>query len=281
MSSITPDVFTGPERGVKPRRFDFTDDHAPQGSKHEVNVGSTERAVTGAVGGALLAAGAAMIWRNRDSTAAWLTGVAAAGIGTTLLYRGATGHCSGYEALGIHGDDATTGAAPWSRQIHVRHSVRVNKSPQELFDFWRNLANLPRVMPHLERVEDLGGGRSRWVAKAPPGASMATGEAQQVTWTARITDELPGERIAWQTEPGAPVEHRGQVEFRSDGDDRGTLVRATFEYQPVGGVFAALVAKVFGEDPGQQAKEDLRRFKAHMEAGEVPTIEGQPRGTCS
>ena len=33
-----------------------------------------------------------------------------------------------------------------------------------------------------------------------------------------------------------------------------------------------------GEDPQQEIDEDLRRFKAMMEAGEIPTIEGQPSG---
>ena len=39
-------------------------------------------------------------------------------------------------------------------------------------------------------------------------------------------------------------------------------------------------AWVFGEAPEQQVREDLRRFKQIMEAGEAPTVEGQPRGNA-
>jgi hypothetical protein len=35
---------------------------------------------------------------------------------------------------------------------------------------------------------------------------------------------------------------------------------------------------MFGEDADQQVREDLRRFKQLMEAGEVPTTVGQPHG---
>ena len=37
------------------------------------------------------------------------------------------------------------------------------------------------------------------------------------------------------------------------------------------------MAKLFGQEPTQQITEDLYRFKALMEAGEIPTVEGQPR----
>ena len=35
-----------------------------------------------------------------------------------------------------------------------------------------------------------------------------------------------------------------------------------------------------GQEPGQQIQEDLRHFKQMMEAGEIPTTEGQPTGRC-
>ena len=50
------------------------------------------------------------------------------------------------------------------------------------------------------------------------------------------------------------------------------------QYAPPGGKVAALVAKLFGEEPRQQIPQELRRFKAILETGEVPTTEGQPAG---
>jgi hypothetical protein len=47
------------------------------------------------------------------------------------------------------------------------------------------------------------------------------------------------------------------------------------------GRIGAQLAKLFGEEPEQQVREDLRRFKELMEAGEIPTIDGQPSGRRS
>jgi len=44
-------------------------------------------------------------------------------------------------------------------------------------------------------------------------------------------------------------------------------------------VVASALAKLFGEEPEQQIGDDLRRFKMLMEAGEIATTEGQPKGS--
>jgi uncharacterized membrane protein len=41
------------------------------------------------------------------------------------------------------------------------------------------------------------------------------------------------------------------------------------------------VARLFGEEPHQQIRDDLRNFKRVLETGEIPTIQGQPRGDCA
>src|SRR5436190_1474685 len=63
-----------------------------EGSRWQQNVGDGERIVSGAAGAILILQGLA----RRD-----LLGVAIAGIGGAIAFRGATGHCSMYEALGV------------------------------------------------------------------------------------------------------------------------------------------------------------------------------------
>ena len=41
------------------------------------------------------------------------------------------------------------------------------------------------------------------------------------------------------------------------------------------------MAKLFGEEPVQQMKDDLRRFKQVMEAGEVIRSDGNPDGAAT
>jgi uncharacterized membrane protein len=152
----------------------------------------------------------------------------------------------------------------------VEKSVTVNKSPEELYRFWRNFENLPRFMDHLESVRVEGEGRSHWVAKAPAGTT--------VEWDAEIYNEKENELIAWRSLEGADVDNAGSVRFEGDAEGSSTIVRVSLKYDPPGGVIGATFAKLFGEEPSQQIEEDLRRFKQVMEAGEPPTTEGQSSG---
>jgi uncharacterized membrane protein len=84
-----------------------------------------------------------------------------------------------------------------------------------------------------------------------------------------VVEDVQGEVIAWESTPGSDVESRGIVKFQPAPGDRGTEVLVAFEYYPPAGRMGAAVAKLFGEEPGQQVQEDLRRFKQMMEVGEV------------
>jgi uncharacterized membrane protein len=126
-------------------------------------------------------------------------------------------------------------------------------------------------MQHLESVREIGEGRSHWVAKAPAGST--------VEWNAEITAERPNELIAWRSLEGADVDNSGSIRFEPAPGGRGTIVRAEVEYTPPGGIIGAALAKLFGEEPGQQVEADLRRFKQVMETGEVVRSEGSLMGT--
>lgn len=161
--------------------------------------------------------------------------------------------------------------APWSRDIHVRQSVAINRPADEIFAFWRDFSNLPRFMNHLERVEVTDSRRSHWVAQAPAGSV--------VEWDAEVTDERPNDSIAWHSQEGADVENSGEVRFERAPGGRGTLVRVEMRYRPPGGMVGAMVAKLFREEPRQQVRDDLRRLKQVLETGEVTVAEGSLRLT--
>jgi uncharacterized membrane protein len=155
-------------------------------------------------------------------------------------------------------------------ELEVRKTLAVNCSPAEAYAFWRNLANLPRFMAHLDAVEVRDERRSHWVARAPGGTT--------VEWDAEIVEDQPNERISWRSVEGSDVPNSGTVRFQQAPGGRGTLVRVELRYEPPAGELGRSVAKLFGEEPEQQVDADLRRFKQVLEAGEVPTTEGQPEG---
>ncbi len=234
-----------------------------QRSSASQNVGQTERYVSAIGGGAL-----ALYGLTRGS----LGGIALALIGGSLVYRGTTGHCNVYEAMGVNTAHEKSGAASvaGNRGIKVEKSVTVNRPAAELYRYWRNFENLPRFMDHLESVRNTSEKRSHWVAKAPAGTT--------VEWDAEVINEKENELIAWRSLENADVDNAGSVRFQEAPGGRGTEVRVSLEYDPPGGVIGAAIAKLFGEAPDQQIQEDLRRFKQVMEAGERPTTEGQTSG---
>jgi uncharacterized membrane protein len=174
------------------------------------NVGNIERIVTLAAGAALLG----YAWRQRSRG----LGLTSAG----LIARGATGYCPAYAALGVDHSD-TRHALSGGKGVHVRESITVNASPEELYTFWRQLERLPEVMPHLERVEQLDFKLSRWTAKA-------FGQ-MPVSWTAEIINEVPFETIGWKTLPGESIQHAGSVVFKRLPGTNSTDVRVTGSWE--------------------------------------------------
>jgi uncharacterized membrane protein len=154
--------------------------------------------------------------------------------------------------------------------VKARAAVTIARPRDEVYAFWRQLENLPRFMIHLQSVEETGGGRSHWVGRAPAGKT--------VEWDAEITAEQPGKLIAWRSLPGSDIHNEGTVRFLDAPGKRGTEVHLELSYDAPLGALGDLLAKAWGEQPEQQVKDDLRRFKQVLETGEVVISEGSPRG---
>jgi uncharacterized membrane protein len=184
-----------------------------------------------------------------------------------MIYRGATGHCVFYQMLGINRAEANG-----HEGILVERAVTVNRPRAELYQMWRDFEKLPHFMQHLEsvRMDPADNDRSHWVARGPLG--------RQVEWDAEVIEERENELLVWKSLPGSLVESMGRVEFVDAPGGRGSIVHVSMQYNPPAGSLGAAFAKLFGEEPGLQVREDLRRFKQIMETGEIPTVEGQPSG---
>jgi uncharacterized membrane protein len=221
------------------------------------NVGPVERGVSLASGLALMTY--IMVRRPRLSLPLGLD----AGY---LIYRGATGHCVAYQTLGIN---RAGGNGKW---IRAERAVTVNRPRDELFRIWRNSENLPRFMKHLKsvKVDEHDNMRSHWVATGPL--------VRTIEWDAEIIEERENEYIAWNSFPSSLVQSRGRVHFADAPAGRGTILRVSMEYLPPAGSAGAAFAKLFGEEPGQQIRDDLRRFKQIMETGETPSVKEQSSG---
>lgn len=238
---------------------------------HEQNVGLGERIVSGLLAGGLASVGLNLITR-RGGILGILGGLFAAGTAVEMTRRAVSGHSRIYQAAGIRADDAGARSHPFSRWVHAEQSITIAESPQALYERWRDLASLPRFMTALERVEPIDETQSHWTARDPRG--------RRIAWDAVIVEDVPGERLTWRSVPGGDIATDGEVRFKAAPRDRGTEVIVRMRDRLPGGLLAAIGAQVSGHSPAQQLREDLRRLKSLVEAGEVPTTIGQPRGTC-
>jgi len=225
-----------------------------------INVGNTER-IGSVLGGAALA----LFGLGRIR----ISGIVLTALGGALIYRGVKGYCNVYGAMGIDRASTLTGERLGNRGVKIERKITVGAPPETLYRLWRDLANLPRFMSHLERVDRVDDRRSRWILKTPRGVPS-------IQWDAEIVNDQPGELIAWQS-IGGPIDHAGSVHFERGADGRSTRVRVELQYAPPGGEVGHTLAKLVGQDAGSQIEADLHELKRAVEAGEITpsTIHGR------
>jgi uncharacterized membrane protein len=204
------------------------------------------------------AAGAVVLGARRQPLAALCLGAAATAIGYQALAR----HWPSSE----DGEDAnahTRSALAGTRGIHLRESVRLECPVEDVYEYWRRLENLPRFMRHVEEVTETPNGRSHWVARGPAGI--------RVEWDAEIINEVPNRLIGWRSVPGSDIVAAGSVNFARARNGRATQITVHMQYAPPAGRAGAFLATIFGQAPSAAVREDLRRLKQFLEAGEYAT----------
>ena len=148
--------------------------------------------------------------------------------------------------------------------VKLIRSITINRPVEEVYQFWKDIENLPHFMDHVETIHKLDDRHSHWIVKTPAGSTTAE-------WYMEIINDHPNELIAWQSLEGSEVDTAGSVHFTPARDGRGTEVRVTMKYDPPGGKAGAAVAKLFGKSPEAQHRQALGRLKQLMEGGKVAT----------
>lgn len=143
----------------------------------------------------------------------------------------------------------------------IGRTVTINRPRQALYEFWRDVRNIPLFMDNVVSITAIDDRRSRWVMKGPADTRFE--------WTSVITEDDPGYLIAWNSEGDPDVANTGRIVFIDSPNGRGTLVRVTLTYDAPGGALGKLVAKVTQHDPKMEARRALRRFKQLVETGEL------------
>jgi uncharacterized membrane protein len=222
----------------------------------QANVHGLERAASLIGGGLLLAHGL-----RSGGPAGWFQAL----LGGLALARGASGRCPAKRALlqPTPFESRLMEDHHWHSAKALSRSVTIDRPREELYRYWRDFGNLANFMSFIESVEVLTDERAHWVAHLPL--------LGRVEWTSRLTEDKPGERLAWMSEADTPLRNLGWVSFTDAPLGRGTEVQAVIAYEPPAGRLGYAFAQTFGRLPLMKAAQDLRRFKQLMETGEIAT----------
>jgi uncharacterized membrane protein len=240
--------------------------YAPaQSGQASINVGQPERWLSGIAGGLLTLYGL----RRLD-----LPGTFFALLGADLLYRGISGRSLAYKALGISTSrrEATRVAIPQQAGTRVRRSMTISRSPADLYNAWHDVGQAPSYMMGVEKVQQTDAKTARWTARLPSG--------KKLQWYAEFTQEQPGQLLEWRVlGKKFMVAQAGRVYFVPASDGRGTIVTLELDYPSPRNLLRRNMKQAISYLADKEAQENLRRFKELMEAGEIATIKGQPKGT--
>ena len=144
----------------------------------------------------------------------------------------------------------------------IIETVEVDVPVRTAYDQWTQFESFPMFMEGVEKVEQLDDTTLRWTAEIA---------GQTRTWKAKITEQVPDQRIAWTSVAGA--KNAGVVTFHRL-DDSKTRITLQLDVDPEGPVDNIGDALGFVQ---RRAKGDLERFKDFIESRGSET--GAWRGT--
>lgn len=242
---------------------DATVRQGPKGHETEGPPGGPSSHPARAGAGAVLGGGLVLLGLRRRS----LGGAALALAGSWLLYRGARGRPIVPDALLDPGREAGRVGAP-REAPEVERSITIGADAQELRRAWLEPSSLPRVMAPFAEVRVEEDGRAHWTVRP--------GLGRELSWTTRIVEDLPGERLRWVSLEGADLPNEGSLRFRPAPAGRGTVVTLHLRFDPPGGALGGAAAKGLGFVSDTLAGKVLRRFKSLVETGEIPTLARNP-----
>jgi uncharacterized membrane protein len=170
-----------------------------------------------------------------------------------LIYRGVTGYC---HINALTGRNTSEGARPFT----LSKSINIARDRTEVYYYWRNLENFPFIMKHIQRVQKINDKEYHW---------EAIFNNKKFMWNARITEEIPDQKISWQSLESADISNSGSVEFIDAPGHKGTELKVTINYHPseteTGKIIAGFLNPLFKK----VVSDDLNEFKRKVESGEI------------
>lgn len=142
----------------------------------------------------------------------------------------------------------------------ITGSIEVEAPVAKVYEYWRDLENLPQFMKNIEEVRATGPDTTHWVVKGPLG--------YRAEFDARTTQDEPNSALGWNTVNG-DVQTSGQVRFQEVTPNRTRLeVQMKYADPPAGKLGEAASRLTSG--PKAIMEQDLKNFKDIIEGKATP-----------
>ena len=132
----------------------------------------------------------------------------------------------------------------------IEKSIEVERPVRTVYNQWTQFEEFPRFMKGVKKVSQLDDQRLHWEAEIA---------GKDKEWYARITDQIPDQLIAWQSEGGEY--NSGTVTFAPINSNR-TRINLQVTYDPEG--FVEKTGDALGV-VSSRVENDLERFKDFIE----------------
>ncbi len=198
-----------------------------------LNWSPSKRMVVGTAGATLAAYG----WRRGDRL-----GSAMAVLGAGMVARSTM-------QKHLRATLALTDSSPG---FELQRTITIKAPISDLFDFWANPENYPKVFSHVTRIERMGENLYRWTIAGPAGVPVG--------WEGVITRSIPNTLVEWKSLPGSTIGNFGVVHF-DPNYDASTRITIRMFYRPPAGILGRFFAEMLGADARQILNEDLKRLK--------------------
>jgi uncharacterized membrane protein len=152
---------------------------------------------------------------------------------------------------------AIRGAGERRRTVKIRESIELERGVADVFAFFKDFENFPRVFGGLKSVVDFQDGRSHWEAYTPSGRVIA--------WDTEITKYVPNTVIAWESVAGSPVETRNVLRFTALGAER-TRIDVETAYRPSETPMQDAVHALISKSRQARMRADMDHTKSYLES---------------
>ena len=139
-------------------------------------------------------------------------------------------------------------------EIVLQKTVHVEAPLEKTVSMWTDFHNLPRFLPGIQEVTDIGEGRSTWTIRL---------DDKPMQWESVTVSSK--NVFTWKSQPGALLANSGTLRF--DSAAAGTRIQVTISYRPSRGLPSRIAAQWFGPDPARYLAESLPEMKRIIETG--------------